>query len=99
VENVTLRIVGLNDQLDPHDLWTNAWRQVIVDAVQNSGLPADNLENNLNAWFYLNEYEIDGVLIIELTVRHLGADPTVSKDVFLDLTEAPLQVTFEYDEP
>ncbi len=26
------------------------------------------------------------------------SDPAVSKDVYLDLTEATLQVTFEYDE-
>ena len=76
--------------------WLEAWRQIFVDAVQNSGLPSDNLDNNLNEWFYIHIDNINHSVILE--IRHKDVDPAVSKDVFLDLNEAKLQVTFEYEE-
>lgn len=82
--------------------WLNAWRQVFVDAAMQSGLDPDHLnvedlKNGQNAWIHIPA--VDPVNhIVRLIVRHAGADPAVSKDVFLDLSEATLQVTFEYDE-
>jgi hypothetical protein len=81
--------------------WRDAWRQVLTDAVQQSGyiLTSADLADVMagsHEWFHI--YNSDSKTVV-LDIEHDGAEPAVSKDVYLDLTEAPLQVTFEYDEP
>lgn len=85
--------------------WAEAWRQVFFDAAWKSGLagPDDVLDDptTYHDWFYIPKLPNDEAHleynIAKLYVRHYPLDETI-KDVFLDLTEANLQVTFEYDE-
>lgn len=87
--------------ISPNDNWLKAWRQVFVDAAMKSKLasPADapKLRDGTHDWFYIPDVTGN---IVELYVRNGTPQeiPFVAQDVFLDLSEAPLQVTFEYDE-
>jgi len=92
VDNVTVEIHARNLQ------WAAAWRQAFVDAARRSGLanPAEigGLTDGSHQWFQITQSGTTPVL----NIRNLTADPAVSKDVMFNLIEAPLQVTFEYDE-
>ena len=85
--------------------WAEAWRQVFYDTVLKSTLasPADEaaIRSNAHKWFNIPEVKTDendpDYCKAIFHIRNLNRDPS-SKDVFLDLTEATLQVTFEYDE-
>ncbi len=83
----------------PNDIWLKAWRQVFVDAALKSKLlsPTDVSESDIdNGWFYISEVSSN---VVEFYIRNGTAEePPVAQDVFLYLSEVPLQVTFEYDE-
>ena len=90
VDNVTMTIHARNEQ------WATAWRQVLDDAARRSGVGSGELDND-HPWFYLYEDSVNPN-VVSLEIRNDLGDPAVSKDVMLNLIEAPLQVTFEYDE-
>ncbi|MEN6518318.1 MAG: hypothetical protein ABFC38_08995 [Methanospirillum sp.] len=99
VENVTLLIKCPDD---PNHIWPDAWRQVFVDAAMQSDLDRQNLtvealKNGQNAWIHIPAPDYVNNTVV-LKIGHYGPDPG-SKDVYFDLNEATLQVTFEYDEP
>jgi hypothetical protein len=75
-------------------IWLEAWRQVFIDATRKSSLSDPAELTSGGPWFHI---WYPNPNIIELDIQH--GDPAVSKDVFLDLSEATLQVTFEYEEP
>lgn len=100
VGNVVLSVTTLQNPDGAWDReWLEAWRQVFVDAAQQSGVAGPYDETN--EWIEILPHpseEIEEVdTVVQLKIRHLGAD-LGSKDVFLDLNEANLQVTFEYAE-
>jgi hypothetical protein len=83
--------------------WLKAWRQVFMDAAMKSGLDpdhlnADDLRDGYNEWIWIPEPDLTSHTV-RLEIEHVvGGVPSATKDVFLDLSEATLQVTFEYDE-
>lgn len=95
VDNVTLHITN-NDRN-----WLEAWRQVFIDAAMQSDLDrvhltASDLANGNHEWITIPELEVNPDSV-QLQIRHRDASPG-TKDIVLDLTQAALQVTFEYDE-
>jgi len=74
--------------------WHAAWMQVLDGAVRNSGL---DLTDPQDSWA-CSVTSPDGRTAV-LEIPNPDPDGTVpDHDVKFDLTEAPLQVTFEYDE-
>jgi len=89
VENVSLEVDARNDR------WASAWNQVFIDAARRSGVAeSGDLTDDTHQWFYIHRAGTSSVL----EVRNRTGDPAISKDVMFNLIEAPLQVTFEYDE-
>ena len=76
-----------------------AWQRVFLDAAQRSTLKADTEAGDEPKYRVSEPVSSDISHRVEFEVQNLSAgSPPAMADVFLDLTEANLQVTFEYDE-
>ncbi|MGD9937654.1 MAG: hypothetical protein AB7S61_09305 [Methanoregulaceae archaeon] len=90
VDTVSVEIDARNER------WASAWNQAFIDAARRSGVAeSGDLTDDSHQWFFIHRPD-DTTSILE--VRNKTGDPAISKDVMLNLIEAPLQVTFEYDE-
>ncbi len=102
--NATIRIDARGEP------WAEAWRQVFVETTRRSPLSSDDdteydpdPEKCGGAWFYIPTSIEDPDFVstvAELQIRNrtmeTGLNPQESRDLFLDLTRADYQVTFQY---
>lgn len=90
VENVTLNI---SCPSDPGHTWRSAWQRIFEDATRNG----DMTPTGTNGISITSLVDASGYDVVQLRLEHSDAFPD-SKEIYLDLTESTLQVTFEYDE-
>lgn len=93
--------------------WAEAWRQVFIETTRRSPLSSDDDTKFNNSypkmsggdWFYIPSSADNpgfSASAAELQIRNRTLekepDPQVARDLFLDLTRADYQVTFQYAE-
>lgn len=88
VDTISVEIDARNER------WASAWNQAFIDAARRSGVANSGDLDETHQWFNITRTGTTSIL----EVRNKTGDPAISKDVMLNLIEAPLQVTFEYDE-
>jgi len=74
------------------EFWADAWLQVFHDLKRKCPV------SNPDEWIDIEQDNSDPRMVTLHVSHKPGGVPSPTSDVFLDLSEATLQVTFEYDE-